>query len=674
MDGNVQTDYIVPYKKRISTLHKHYEDKFKVTKAQWEKFVAGHTDLDAVIIPQGILNSWQYCRELGLNPLKKPSPPILAPPELQALLDDNKFLINAGMPFINNFKKFSNVQRMLVCLFSRQGYILEVRVDDKYEKQAQSTRLVPGSLWSEDVVGSNSFASVVKLRKPIQYFGPQHYNRAYHGETSSSAPIFNPQGDFIGGISLVSNYYGTYPHTLVLAVSMAQAIENSMKAKEALESARIASSYQKAVISSIPEAIIAFDVSGIVTMVNENALKMLHLGPDVEGRYVRDILDADNTDFFNIIEGGEMVTDAEVRISSRFAVNDFTVTSSPIHCTPGKIIGKIIVLSELKRVKKLVTKMIGARATFHIHDICGRNPKFVRTVEHVQIAARGDSNVLLLGESGTGKDIFAQAIHNAGTRRQGPYVAINCASIPRDLIASELFGHTEGAFTGSRRGGNTGKFELADGGTIFFDEIAETSLEFQVALLRAVEERAIIRVGGTSMRPVNVRIIAATNKNILDEIKKGTFRSDLYYRLNVFTIETVPLRERRDDIPLLAETFMKKCCGTMDKRVNRIQDSVLRVLKSYPWPGNIRELQNVIERMMNVAQGSELTLDLVPDEILHWQYKDEFSPDNGGSVKEKEKETIIRMMKMDIPRNKIAEKMNMARSTFYRKLKEYGLE
>src|SRR5512145_1215604 len=230
MNVSAQTDYIVPYKKRLSTLHKYYEDKFKITKSQWQKFVAGRTDVDTAIIPQDVLNSWRHCREFGLNPLKKPSPPILSTPELQALLDDNKFLINAGMPFINNFKKFSNVHRMLVCLFSRQGYILEIRVDDKYEKLAQSTRLVPGAFWSEDVVGSNSFASVVSLNKPIQYFGPQHYNRAYHGETSSSAPIFNPQGDFIGGIALISNYFGTNPHTLVLAVSMAQAIENSMKA------------------------------------------------------------------------------------------------------------------------------------------------------------------------------------------------------------------------------------------------------------------------------------------------------------------------------------------------------------------------------------------------------------------------------------------------------------
>lgn len=674
MDCSVRSEYFVPYKKRLSTLHKFYEDKFKVTKAEWEKFIAGRTDIDVSIIPQGILSSWERCRDRGMNPRKKPVPPLLPAPELQALLEDNKNLISAGMPLINNFKKFSNVPRILVCLFNRQGYILEIWVDDKYKKLTQSTRLVPGALWTEDIVGANSFACVLDLKKPVQFFGPQHYNRAYHGETASSAPIFNPQGEFIGGVSLVSNYFGTNPHTLVLAVSMAQAIENSIKTKEALEAARIANSYQKAVIAAIPEAMIAFDTNGMVTMVNENTLKLLRLNKDVEGRHIRDILEADNVDFFNIVEGDKMVTDAEVHILSRFAENDFTVTSSRIYCSHGTVMGKIIILNELKRVKKLITKMIGAKANFQIHDICGRAPRFLRTVEHVQIAAKSDSNVLLLGESGTGKDIFAQAIHNAGARKNGPYVAINCASIPRDLIASELFGHSEGAFTGSRRGGNTGKFELADGGTIFFDEIAETSLEFQVVLLRVVEEKAIVRVGGTNMRPVDVRIIAATNKNILDEIKKGTFRSDLYYRLNVFTIETVPLRDRRDDIPLLTENFIRKCCGVMDKRVSRIQDNVIKILKNYPWPGNIRELQNVIERMINVAPGNELTLDLVPDEILHWQYKDDDAQDGRESVKEKEKEAILRMMKMDIPRNKIAEKLNMARSTFYRKLKEYGLE
>ncbi|MEE9912147.1 MAG: sigma 54-interacting transcriptional regulator [Deltaproteobacteria bacterium] len=673
MDSNARPDPVVPYKKRLSTLQEFYEDKFRKTKSEWEKYVAGQTDIDISVIPQDILSSWQRCRNAGLNPFKKPTPPILSSSEMQSLLEENRQMIQAGMPLMNNFKNFVGAAQFLVCLFTRQGCILEVRVDDEYKKLAQSTRLVPGALWAEETVGTNSFSLALTIKKPMQCFGPQHYMRTYHGETASSAPIFNPRGELIGGIALVSNYNGTNPQTLVLAISLAQAIESSMKTKEALETAQIAGSYQQAVLSAIPEAMVAFDLGGLVTMINENALKILQANGPVEGRHVRDILKADNVDLFNIVESNDLVTDSEVRIVSRLTDNPYQASSSPIYGSDGAVIGKIIILSEAKRNRKPAPKMIGAKANFHLKDICGLNSRFIRTVQHVQMAASSDSNVLLLGESGTGKDIFAQAIHNAGSRRNGPYVAINCASIPRDLIASELFGHAEGAFTGARRGGNTGKFELADGGTIFFDEIAETSLEFQAVLLRVVEEKAIVRVGGTSVRPVDVRIVAATNKNIMEEIKKGAFRSDLYYRLNVFTIETLPLRDRKDDIPLLIDNFIRKYGSTMDKKFIRIHDHVVKILENYPWPGNIRELQNVIERMINVAQGQELTIDLVPDEILHWQYKDENKADNS-SVKKREKETIMRMMKMDIPRNKIAEKLNMARSTFYRKLKEYSLD
>jgi transcriptional regulator with PAS, ATPase and Fis domain len=310
-----------------------------------------------------------------------------------------------------------------------------------------------------------------------------------------------------------------------------------------------------------------------------------------------------------------------------------------------------------------------APSAFHFNEICGQNNRLsVRCI--ISILALKAIPCYSSGRTGPCKDVFAPGHPQRIDTEERPYNRNQLPSIPRRPHANELFGHSEGAFTGSRRGGNTGKFEAADGGTLFLDEIAETSLEFQAALLRVVEEKAIVRVGGTSVRPVDVRIIAATNKNILEEIRKGNFRSDLYYRLNVFTIEMTPLRERKDDIPLLVDNFIKKYCDTTGRNVGRISESVLRILANYPWPGNIRELQNVIERMMNVAQGNELTADLVPDEILHWQYQD---TENHLTAQAREKEAIIQMMGIGIPRNKIAQKMNMARSTFYRKLKGYGL-
>ncbi len=672
MGLRTKTKYIATYQNRLSALQQSCEDKFIRIKSEWEKFAAGRTDIDVDIIPHDILNSWQRCRNAGLNPWKSPTPVLPSTAEMQTLLEDNSRLIRAGAPLIHNFNECVDSTRFLVCLFDKEGRILETCVNKPCKKLAQSTQLIPGALWTEEIVGTNSISIVLAVRKPAQCFGPQHYIRAYHAAAASSAPIYNPQGKFIGGISLISGCSCSSAQPLVFATAIAQAIETRMKTEKVTEEVHIAGNYQQAVFSAIPQAVIALDLTNRVTMINDSARRMLQIHNHIEGRHIQDIVKPDNMEFLSVVAGSNPANDTEIRIALEQADARFVVSACPVCFRDGALMGKIIMLSEPQKIRKPAAKMFGAKANFQLKDICGRNSRFVRTVQHVQIAAGSDSNVLLLGESGTGKDIFAQVIHNSGSRRNGPYVAVNCASIPRDLIASELFGHAEGAFTGARRGGNTGKFELASGGTIFLDEIAETSLEFQAALLRVVEEKAIVRVGGTSVRPVDIRIIAATNKNITEEIRKGSFRQDLYYRLNVFTIETLPLRDRKDDIPLLIDTFIKKCAIAANKKVVRIPDNVMKILEDYPWPGNIRELQNVIERMMTLASGQELTIGLVPDEILHWRYKDEYRPD-ARFAKKREKETIIRMMRMDIPRNKIAEKLNIARSSLYRKLKEYGL-
>ncbi|MCL4442129.1 MAG: sigma 54-interacting transcriptional regulator, partial [Firmicutes bacterium] len=214
--------------------------------------------------------------------------------------------------------------------------------------------------------------------------------------------------------------------------------------------------------------------------------------------------------------------------------------------------------------------MVGARAKFTFDDLIGKNAAYLKTVQLAKTAANSSSNVLLLGESGTGKEVFAQAIHNAGCRANEPFIAINCAALPRDLIGSELFGYTEGAFTGAKKGGSPGKFELADGGTIFLDEIGEMPLEMQANLLRVLQEKTLVRIGGQQVIPVNVRVIAATNRNLMEEVEKKNFRSDLYYRLNVLTINMLPLRNRKDDILPLTSFFIEKINRRLGREVNVI--------------------------------------------------------------------------------------------------------
>jgi len=281
--------------------------------------------------------------------------------------------------------------------------------------------------------------------------------------------------------------------------------------------------------------------------------------------------------------------------------------------------------------------------------------------------------VLLLGKSGTGKDVFAQAIHNASSRGNGPYVAINCGAIPRDLIASELFGHEEGAFTGSRRGGSPGKFELADGGTIFLDEIAEMPLELQTVLLRVIEDKAITRVGGKQTRKIDVRIITATNKNLREQIAKGNFREDLFYRINVFCVEMIPLGERPDDIERLTRWFIKRYEDSLGKKITHVDDCIFEAFERYSWPGNVRELQNVVERMMSYARSNELTGDLIPAEVL--QAGNILQPlGDMESPREKERKLIERMLELDFDKMMIAEKLNVSRATLYRKFKKHGID
>lgn len=666
------------------------EEKFQETLREWTKFINGDDEIDEAVIPREVLDSWHRCRALGVDPMSR-NIKVLAGKELDDLLKKNEPLIKAGRQFMTQFYSFTMGSRFAVILFDSNAYMLEIMVREEFRDIAIRERLVVGSLWDEASAGNNGVGTVVALKTPVRIFGAQHYVKSSHQDAVSSAPIFSSEGEFLGGIVVLGFYYGSaIPHTFGMALAAAKAVENRLQIEQALEEARIAGSYQKTVMASIPEALIAVDNNGTITLTNDNARKMFFFEyGSVEGLPIDRVFDQGNRRFLDIVRNSEEVTDTEVRIFSNQSSNDYSLNCRPIRGRSGEALGKVLILSEIKRVKTLVTKMIGAKANFRFQDIYGRNSVFLRTVEQAKLVSHSASNVLLLGKSGTGKDIFAQAIHNASNRANGPYVAINCAAIPRDLISSELFGYSEGAFTGSRRGGNQGKFELADGGTIFLDEIAETPLELQAVLLRVIEDKSIVRIGGKMVRPVDVRVIAATNRDLRREIQKGNFREDLYYRLNIFAIHMIPLNRRLDDLPILLDCFVKKYGIILGKKIKRISPGVLEAFMRYSWPGNVRELQNVVERMMHFATREELTVDLIPPEILDAPpsgHLSELSGPRDDSVERPlvpaeadasrnlpEKEAIRQMLEMGITIKKIAEKMNLSRMTIYRKMKQYGL-
>jgi PAS domain S-box-containing protein len=652
----------------------YYNERFGRILGEWKRFINSQPLENPLIIPEFIMESWKRCRERHVNPYTTRVNKVLEQRELQELLERNESLIEISRPFMQNLCGFVRGSGFVVALFDDQGYLLEVLGDADVVERVKKGNFIQGACWSEEEAGTNGCGTVLALGRPLQVFATEHYCINSHKWTCSGAPIHDPDGDLIGVIDMTGPYLNANPHTLGMVAAAAYAIENDIRMRKALSECQIADGFQKTILASIPEALIAIDSLYRISMVNENAEKIIGRGSrQLTGRSLRDVMGEDNAALFNLIQNNATLTDVEARIIMRDGQPvDYTLTCNPIRTEDRRVIGRLIILNEIKRARTLVTRMIGAKAKLAFDDICGINGKFIETVNQARMVSQSNSNVLLLGESGAGKDIFAQAIHNASARSSGPYVAINCAAIPRDLISSELFGYSEGAFTGSKRGGNQGKFELADGGTIFLDEIAETPLELQSVLLRVIEDKSITRIGGSRVTSVDVRIIAATNKNLKEEVRKGRFRDDLYYRFNVFTIQMVPLRDRPEDIPLLVDCFVQKICDAMGKKRVRVDGRVLEKFMGYSWPGNIRELQNIIERMINVVHTDELTVDLIPSEVLHGPSRAEVLP-REESPRDRERQILEKMVHSGLSKKEIALRMQMARSTLYRKLEKYNL-
>ncbi len=313
------------------------------------------------------------------------------------------------------------------------------------------------------------------------------------------------------------------------------------------------------------------------------------------------------------------------------------------------------------------------REDFSFHHILGKSKPMRQVFDLIRRVADSQTNVLITGESGTGKELAAKAIHFNSDRRSGPFVPVNCAAIPEALLESELFGHLKGSFTDAK-GDKRGLFEEAHGGTLFLDEISELPVMLQAKLLRAIQEKEIRRVGSTKAVAVDVRIIAATNLSLTDEVKAKRFREDLYYRLNVIEIRMPPLRERREDIPLLVDAFLKKCAEANRKAVKGIGESALALLMDYPWPGNVRELENVIERAVTLARGERVLPEDLPPAV-HGSRGDKKVIDDAADrtlpLEEVEKEYILRILdKTGGNKYQAAQLLGIDRKTLYRKLGE----
>nr|WP_315629476.1 sigma 54-interacting transcriptional regulator [Clostridium perfringens] len=427
----------------------------------------------------------------------------------------------------------------------------------------------------------------------------------------------------------------------------------------------------KEIINSVDDGIITIDSLNNIKIINNKALKMLSLKPEIAGEYIQ-IKDTD--EYF---PGGDIfelyIRGIPYKVIGKIIYNYINKSNCE----------KIVIFNELKQLKNEVVNLTHGNNKINCDEIVGESAAMKQLKNKIKRISYSKSTVLITGESGTGKELVARAIHAEGSRKNKPFIAINCGAIPESLLESELFGYVKGAFSGASSSGRVGKFELANKGVIFLDEIGDMPLYLQVKLLRVLQERTIVKIGSNQLIKLDIRVVAATNKDLRKLVEEGKFREDLYYRLNVIPIEVPPLRKREGDIELIMNELIKKYNKIFNKYVHTVNHDVIEKLRVYQWKGNVRELENVVEFMVNLSgEDGIVTLDMLPQTVLEYENEKKESSniitsDNLEEIRElKDIESEYINKALDLygrdtaGKKKAAKKLGIGIATLYRKIGE----
>jgi transcriptional regulator with PAS, ATPase and Fis domain len=633
-----------------------------------------------------IKKSHQRCEEYGVNKEQIFPSRILKGNEVSSHLARNEYLLRVAAPFMEIIHETVSDSGFFILLTDNEGCILRSVGDPDIIAESEKLNMVVGAYMHEKNIGTNAMGTAISEAQPIQVTAAEHFISAYHRWTCSAAPIHNNDGEIIGTLNLTGESHLVHPHTLGLVVAAVRAIENQIKAEHAQEKLNEAFSYMKSIIESVSAGIMALDINGNIKTINNWACSMLNLEKkNMLNKHIEKLL-PHWKDIIERFKRGETYMDMETNFPINGNKERHDLSAYPIVDKSDEIIGMVLVIKGMQKIFNLVNKYTGMRAHYNFDDIIGESPEFSQVIEHAEKISSSTSTVLLMGESGTGKELIAQSIHNASPRKNSVFIAVNCGALPKNLIESELFGYEEGAFTGSKKGGHAGKFELANGGTIFLDEIGEMPLDMQVNLLRVLQEGYVTRVGGTKNIPVNVRVIAATKKNLVDELQKGTFREDLFYRLSVIPLFIPPLRKRGNDKLALFNYFLKVKAQKLSKPIPSVSGELLSQISVYNWPGNVRELENYVENIVNFNGHSSFSIinpivdqqkekEVLSDQnqaIENGMHNDDFA---NMTLEEIEKLTIKECFdKLEGNITQVSRKLGISRTTLYSKMKKYNLQ
>lgn len=573
-----------------------------------------------------------------------------------------------------------NHSEYILIISDENGKITDIFGDQDEIKKAGKLGLQKGNSLDKKYAGSNAVSVALREERPVQITGDEHELKKFHILSCTAAPIVDANGRILGSICLTAPASQAHPHTIGLISATTRAIETRLHNTEIQQSLYDAQQYAFSIMNELSFGLIAIDSESKIHWVNDTTCRSINIRRlNLVDREISQILPEWDV-IKKSIDKGEKIIDHETGLNLKNHIEKYIINAYSVQNLFKDNIGYVVTMRPLSRVLKLINKYGGPQAHFTLDRIISKGKKMKKLLEYARAVASTPSTILITGESGTGKEVFAQAIHNASDRRQSGFVPINCGAISSSLIESELFGYEEGAFTGALKGGRPGKIEIAHQGTLFLDEIGEMPMDMQVKLLRVLQEKTISRVGSNKEIKVDIRVIAATNKDLQKEVEDGNFRQDLYYRLNVIPLEIPPLRERKMDIPPFLRSFLTDKASKLGRPVPEIDSSALKQIVNYPWPGNVRELENFAEKLV-ILEGNVNISGLTGEMNEQKSTEEKEGLLNFGNHNELpdladlEKQIIIKYLEIkDNNISQTAKALGIGRNTLYQKLQKYKID
>ncbi|MFC3885702.1 sigma-54-dependent Fis family transcriptional regulator [Bacillus songklensis] len=615
----------------------------------WKRFV-NEGILDASRLNKRIMESWYRCRKKEVNPYLHMGQHILSDDLLAVQKEKSSLFLNIALPHLDKMRDVTEESEMMALLVDPDGYVLSFTGNQDVLHDARKINFTEGVRWTEGEVGTNAIGTALQIGEAVMISGTEHYSVASHGWSCSAAPIRNDDGKLLGVIDVSCPVNRTHPFMLGMVASIAHAIEHELCIRARQNEVELIHRCIELIETNQP--VIVCNNKNVVVATSKSVRQKVS---NCVGMKVNELLQYE----FQIAMETPILSD-----------------------THKGVIGTCIYLLE-EAANKPNQRFIPSFSSkpFYFEGEAGTSKTFQHTLDDMKRVAPTDASVYILGETGTGKELVAKAIHDNSSRKDGPFIALNCGAIPKELMESELFGYVEGAFTGAKRQGYKGKFEQANNGTIFLDEIGEIPPSMQVALLRVLQERKLTPIGGTKEIPLNIRIVTATHRDLSQLVNEGTFRKDLYYRLHVYPMYVPPLRERKEDIPHLVKYFCQKNNWNM-----KWPDEFFDRLMEYDWPGNIRELFNVLERLQIVSPSASIDkfqlADLLHSLDTHFRFTTPSSTKNERAetsteltFREKiQKDLMIEALQKTKGNVSLAAKLlDIPRSTFYKRIQKFNL-